>query len=140
MKEFIVLGEVKAKQRPRFARRGNYVASYTPEQTVNYENLVKLSYQQAHKGFIYSRDIPLELEVIVYKSIPKSFSKKKTAQALNNELRPTTKPDIDNVVKLISDALNKVAYEDDKQIVKIKCEKYYAEKDYALIRINEVRS
>ena len=46
---------------------------------------------------------------------------------LKNEIRPTKKPDLDNVAKLILDSLNNVAYKDDSQIVMLKVEKFYGE-------------
>ena len=42
MRKFEVMGTPVAKGRPKFARRGNFVSTYTPEKTVNYENLVQL--------------------------------------------------------------------------------------------------
>ena len=46
-----------------------------------------------------------------------------------NEIRPTKKPDNDNIAKIILDALNGVAYQDDKQVVSLQVEKYYTEAD-----------
>ena len=57
--------------------------------------------------------------------IPKSFSKKRTATALDGLIRPQVKPDIDNVVKVVCDALNKIAYKDDTQVVEIAACKLY---------------
>jgi Holliday junction resolvase RusA-like endonuclease len=63
----------------------------------------------------------------LYYSIAKSDSKKKKLMKLNNELRPNKKPDIDNVVKLVADALNEVAYKDDTQIIELECRKFYSD-------------
>ena len=52
-------------------------------------------------------------------------------------MRPQTKPDIDNVVKVVCDALNKVAYNDDTQVVKIVAEKYYGETPGLVVEIRE---
>ena len=45
---------------------------------------------------------------------------------LNNELRPSKKPDIDNVLKLVLDALNEVAYKDDTQVIEVECKKFFS--------------
>ena len=59
---------------------------------------------------------------------PKSdFRKAERIAALNGELKPTTKPDADNILKAILDALNEVAYDDDRYIYKIVIERFYAE-------------
>jgi len=47
----------------------------------------------------------LNLSIAVYRPIPKSFSKKKAALAEAGQEQPTTKPDIDNYIKGIKDAL-----------------------------------
>lgn len=115
-----IQGKVQAKQRPRWGRYN----TYTPEKTKNYENWVKLSFINRYPNFK-----PLENELAVsikaYFEIPKSVSKKKREQMLNGNIRPTIKPDLDNIAKSILDALNKLAYLDDKQIVLLKVEKFY---------------
>ena len=45
---------------------------------------------------------------------------------ISNELRPNKKPDADNVIKLVADALNEVAYKDDTQIIELECRKFYS--------------
>ena len=41
---FVVPGQPFGKQRPKFSRAGQYVKTYTPGETVSYENLVKVMY------------------------------------------------------------------------------------------------
>lgn len=48
---------------------------------------------------------------------------------------PTKKPDIDNVIKVIADALNGVAYDDDKQIIDVSARKVYSETPRVDVRI-----
>lgn len=57
--------------------------------------------------------------------IPKSWAKRKREQAAEGDICPMTKPDLDNVVKIALDALNGVAWEDDKQVVWIGARKEY---------------
>ena len=56
---------------------------------------------------------------------------------LENKISPTKKPDIDNIVKIILDALNKMAFKDDSQITKIQVEKLYAEEEKIKINLEE---
>lgn len=53
-------------------------------------------------------------------------------------IRPTKKPDMDNVVKVIADSLNQVAYKDDTQIVDCQCRKFYSESPRVEVRIKEI--
>ena len=48
--QFTILGEPRGKGRPRFAKQGNFVKTYTPEETLNYEAYVKMCYIQAANG------------------------------------------------------------------------------------------
>lgn len=134
MKEikFTVFGQPVAKGRPIF---GNGHA-YTPEKTVNYEQLVKVSYLQTER--VKFMDGQLKAELKIYFAIPKSTSKKLRAMMINNVVRPTKKPDIDNVEKAIFDALNGFAYNDDSQIVSCWADKYYSEQPRVEVLIYEV--
>lgn len=79
----------------------------------------------------------LKMEIDAYFEIPKSTSKKKKDLMLKNILRPTKKPDMDNIIKIIADALNKIAYYDDKQIIECSIRKYYSDKPRVKIDISE---
>ena len=125
--KFTVPGPPFGKQRPKFSRAGEYVKTYTPDKTVNYENLVKLMYQQAAKGRMFSEDAALDVRIIAYYEIPKSTSKKKRKAMLEHRLRPTKKPDLDNIGKIVCDSLNKVAYRDDSAVVDAQVRKFYSE-------------
>lgn len=131
---FIIQGKVQAKQRPRF----NGKFAYTQRETVAYENWVKTCYLEKYKG---QRPLekPLKVKIIAYYDIPKSTSKKKQQQMLNNEIFPTVKPDTDNIAKSILDSLNKIAYLDDKQVVKLEVEKYYSQAPSTVVMIEEIK-
>ena len=113
--KFTILGEPKGKGRPRFSRKTG--TAITPKDTVNYETLVHMEYLEQCNGFRFEDTAMLDMRIKAYYSIPKSVSKKKKAAMLAGEIRPTKKPDMDNVVKIIADSLNQVAYRDDTQIV-----------------------
>jgi Holliday junction resolvase RusA-like endonuclease len=135
MREFIIYGEPKGKGRPRFSTVNGYVKTRTPEDTVNYENLVKLMYQKDCNEPMYEKNEPLVMEIDAYYSIPKSTSKKKLEQMTQGKIRPTKKPDIDNLCKIIMDSLNKIAYYDDSQIVQATVNKYYSKTPRVHVRM-----
>ena len=115
---FTIEGEPVGKGRPR---HGKY-KTYTPAKTKSVENNIAYLYK-VNVGYYFEGYVKLNLNL--YYSIAKSDSKKKKLMKLNNELRPNKKPDIDNVVKLVADALNEVAYKDDTQIIELRCRKFY---------------
>lgn len=111
-----VPGEPTAQQRPQFTTVSGYAKAYDPEKSKDYKNYVRLAaaVQMAGRKPLTG---PLALSVRVYRSIPKSMSKKKAALAEAGELRPTTRPDLDNYVKGIKDALKGICWVDDSQVV-----------------------
>lgn len=124
---FDVIGEPVGKGRPKFSTFNGRAVAYTPAKTVNYENLVRLSYQQQCREKSFEKDIPLRAVIYAYFPIPKSVSKKRRELMLQGEVLPTKKPDADNIIKSILDALNGIAFHDDSQVVEITLCKYYSE-------------
>lgn len=138
---FEVIGQPQGKQRARVTIRGGFAKAYTPEKTASYENLIMLSFVTAlHGNKTPFWECPLEIKIKAFYAIPKSFSKKKQQAAVDSQIRPTTKPDIDNVVKCVCDALNKVAYKDDTQVIRLSAEKYYGDEPKLCIEIKEFNS
>lgn len=135
---FTVPGSPQGKMRPRVVKRGNFVQTYTPDKTVNYENLVKLMYGQEAKGRVFDRDKSLRVLIVALYDIPQSTSKKRAELMRIGEIRPTKKPDLDNIAKIICDALNGVAYHDDAQVVDLKVVKYYSDTPCVTVTIEEV--
>lgn len=88
---------------------------------------MKYSYMEQAKGVIFPRETQLGVEITAYYEIPKSASKKKAAQMLAGSIRPTKKPDFDNIGKIICDSLNTIAYHDDSAIVEAQVHKFYDE-------------
>lgn len=135
---FEVAGKPQGKQRAKVSTYGGFARAYTPEQTVSYENRIIFSYKQALNGKQTPFwELPVSITIIAHHAIPKSFSKKKREAALNMDIRPQTKPDIDNVIKVVCDALNGVAYRDDTQVVRVIGEKMYSEQPKLEIMIRE---
>lgn len=133
---FEIPGEPTAKGRPRFSRQGPYVRTFTPEKTANYENLVKLEYER-QSGGAYFGETNLDVQIVACFGIPKSTSKKKREAMLRGAICPAKKPDCDNVLKIVCDALNGVAYADDKQIVKAGVVKMYLDVPKVVVSISE---
>lgn len=127
MIRFTYYGEIRGKGRPRFRNTGKFVQTYTDKDTQDYEMSIKEAYLQANQESYMNPEIPLRLDMFVYHQIPKSTSNKRKQAMLDRRIRPTKKPDIDNILKSVCDALNKVAFYDDTQIVDIFVEKYYDE-------------
>lgn len=133
---FTVFGEPRGKGRPRFSTRSG--RAFTPKLTANYETLVHTEYVAQCKGFRFPDDAMLDMRILAYYSIPKSGSKKAREKKLANVVRPTKKPDIDNVVKMVADALNQVAYKDDTQIVDCQVRKFYSERPRVEVLIRQI--
>ena len=136
--EFIIAGEPHGKGRPRVVSRNGFTKAYTPQETASYENLVRVEYELQTRRYKFSNGSFIEMVIEAYYSIPKSVSKKRRAMMLSGELRPTKKPDMDNVVKIIADSLNNIAYKDDTQIVTCKCYKYYSDDPCVKVTLKEL--
>ena len=125
MVTFSVDGNPVGKQRARYAKRGNFVQTYTPDKTRNYESLIKKSAIQA-MGSNEVLETPVNLYLYIRAPIPKSLPKKRLEACLNGSEKPIKKPDASNVLKSVEDAMNGVVYKDDSQIVNIHVTKVYA--------------
>ena len=125
--KFTVLGEPQGKGRPRTVRLKTGAShTYTDDKTVLYENLIVTEYRQQCRKAKFPDNEMLDMRIIAYYAIPASASKKKQRQMESGEIRPIKKPDLDNVVKVVADALNAVAYRDDTQIVDCQIRKFYS--------------
>ena len=121
---FFVPGTPVGKGRPRASRVGKGVRMFTPEKTANYESLVATAAHAAMEGrapILTACEATMEIRL----QVPASWSKKKQAQALDGLMFPTKKPDVDNVVKAIFDALNGIVWGDDVQVVQLSLRKRY---------------
>lgn len=119
-----VEGNPVGKGRPRFARRGNFVSTYSPTKTRDYESVIKEAAQKA-MGSNELLETPVTVAIYITVSIPSSYSKKRTEACLNGSERPIKKPDIDNIAKCFLDAMNQVVYLDDTQVLTLHVTKVY---------------
>lgn len=124
-------GDPKGKGRPRFSRKGGF--AYTPTPTRNYEAALRLA-GQAAMFTTPPIEGALKVDVLAAFSVPLSWSKKKREQALMGLIRPTGRPDLDNIIKML-DALNGVVWRDDAQIVVANIRKRYADRPRLRIEV-----
>lgn len=122
---FAIPGQPVAKGRPKFARQGSFVRTYTPEKTATYENLVKLFATQAMSGRPPIEG-PVELWLDINLQIPASWSKKRQRDAAAGLVAATKKPDADNVLKAVKDGMNGIVWLDDAQAVEYRISKRYS--------------
>lgn len=136
MIHFTVLGEPVAQGRPRATTINGHVRMYDPKKSRNFKQYVRLTASQHAPEKLLEG--PLKMKVVVYRPSLKSFSKKKAKQAEEGTLRPTTRPDVDNYVKGIKDALNKVIWKDDSQVVDLSVSKFYSEKPRVEVTVEKL--
>lgn len=77
----------------------------------------------------------LDLRVVAYYPIPSSKSKKQQRLMEDGVIRPTTKPDSDNILKIVADSLNQIAYKDDAQVVDAQIRKFYSRRPRVVVSI-----
>jgi Holliday junction resolvase RusA-like endonuclease len=134
MYEFEMIGDVVGKARPRMNTRTG--RAYTPTNTKNYEYFLRQWFIREYPNFI-TIESRVKVTIIAYFGIPKSTSKKKEAEMLANIISPTKKPDADNIVKIVLDAMNKFAFKDDTQVTKLEIEKKYSRTPRIYVKIEE---
>ena len=135
MKDYIfrVEGQPRGKGRPRFTKNGY---AYTPETTRIYEEEIRLRYKEKFGDDMLSGNIAVE--VFINKEPASYLGKKRYNELLGTYCN--IKPDTDNVVKVVLDALNGVAYADDKNVVEIYAVKKYASESSVVIRLYELEN
>jgi Holliday junction resolvase RusA-like endonuclease len=115
----------KARARVVRNKKTGAIFSYTPSKTVEAEEKIKYEYI-SQKGEKYFNGEALMLEVVFGLPKPKSIPKRfKRMNLVHNK-----KPDLDNLLKLLKDALRGIAYRDDSQIWHIKAIKVYTDEPF----------
>ena len=121
-KTIVIPGRPQGKARPRVTR---YV-TYTPESTKRYEELIRACWLKQADGWTV-RDGAVGMIVTAYFPIPASANKDRKSGMLSGRISPQVKPDGDNIIKAVADALNGHAYMDDKQVVSMSVQKRYSD-------------
>lgn len=134
---FTVPGPVVPKGRHRSVIRGGRIATFTPAETVAYEKAVAWHALAAMGGRpMLEGALAVRIEVIV--AVPRSATKARRAAMLAGAIRPTARPDLDNQIKALLDALNALAFADDAQIVELHAARWYGEEPRATIEVTQI--
>jgi Holliday junction resolvase RusA-like endonuclease len=138
MIEFTVYGEPVAQGRPRFSTHGGFVKAYDPAKSGDYKKFVKLAAMEFAPPALLEG--PIKMKLIVYRTMPGYLSKvpKKAAAAEAGEILPTSKPDVDNYLKGVKDALKGVIWKDDSQVVEVYALKRYSARPRIELKIIEL--
>lgn len=134
---FFIPGEPQGKGRARIGKVGNFSRMFTPAKTVAYEGLAAMA-AQAAMGQAAPFDGACAIHVDAFYAIPKSMSKAKQAMALAGDIRPTKKPDGDNILKAICDGINGVVWRDDVQAVDARVTKRYGKTPCVYVEVSEL--
>lgn len=119
---FMIPGEPKGKMRPRASFHGGHGRVHDAPEQVSNENWVKVCARDAGIGLM---DSAVAATIVVTVVAPKSLTKAKRAAIDGDHVLPAKKPDLDNVAKLVLDALNGIAYKDDAQVVDLRVSRRY---------------
>lgn len=120
----------------RMTQRGKWTST-TAQRYLSYKKVIGL---QARKHCSEPLRRPIEAEIHFFHPIPASWSKKRQEAARVGETMPVVKPDIDNCVKGVFDALNKIAWNDDNQVVSLVTHKHYSDNPRIVIKLKEAQA
>ncbi len=132
-RSFVIPGPPMGKARPKVFGK----IAITPTKTVNYEVRVQQIYGELY-GQCELLQGPLGLNITAYFAIPDSAPRRKKEDMLSGQLRPTKKPDFDNIGKIIADSLNGLAYQDDAAIVSALIQKKWSDRPRVEVEIWEI--
>lgn len=134
----IIIGQPRGKGRHRSrivkpAFKKPFISNYPDPNTERYERRI------GQEALLAMREKPPINEAVclwveAYFLVPTSWSKSKRIQALSGVIRPTTRPDWDNLGK-ITDSLKTIVWRDDALVVEGRVRKFYAEQPRTEIRV-----
>lgn len=133
---FTVPGKPQGKGRPRFSSRTGRV--YTPSETTDYENKVRLCWSQQTPGNALNGEIRADIRA--YFHIPKSTAKYKAIKLAEEHTGCQNKPDADNIAKVILDSLEGLAFENDKAITYLTVAKLWGSRPRVEVTLTEADS
>jgi Holliday junction resolvase RusA-like endonuclease len=126
----------KGRHRHRLNTKTGKIFTHPDPKTARFEDRLAWAAQVTMAGRPLLTG-PLVVIVDAYRAVPASWSNKRRASALSGELRPTTTPDWDNYGKIV-DALNRVVWIDDSQIVDGRARKFYSDRPRIEIRVDNL--
>ena len=136
VRSFTIPGEPRGKGRPRFSSASR--STHTDSETAAYERKVAAYYRKAHGAHQAPEGNFVDVDIVAYLGIPASATKKAKAEMAAHKILPSRKPDADNIIKIILDALNGVAYKDDAWVHRACCVKFYSIEPRVEVQIREV--
>lgn len=143
---FTVYGKPYGKKNMKPTQGKYRLTTYNPKENVIYGQNVIVALSKEYEKFeesvykqpIFFENTQIEVEIAAYYEVPKSYMRKqankdgyyynkKGTKMLKGEIRPIVRPDLDNISKIICDAITNfgLIWRDDSQIVSMKLEKYY---------------
>lgn len=132
IQKFVVYGLPQGKKRPRFKRGGH---TYTDPKTTAYERSVLNAWAEQCGGVMF-KAAPTSAHITAYFPIPASYSKKRKELLKGKPF--LSKPDADNIGKVVLDALNSKAFMDDAQINDLTILKFYVDDTNEFPRVEVV--
>lgn len=129
---FTVPGPMRGKGRPRF---GNG-RTYTDSKTMTAEAFVRACALDAMPDA--PLDVAVSLDIEITKAVPASWTKTRRQRALSGALAATGKPDLDNVVKLVGDALNGIIWRDDSLVASVSAVRRYGACERTVVRVSAI--
>ena len=152
--EIVIPGQPAHKARPRIQSVGKFARMYNTKETKDATKIIaekmrhefdkRVDNESKHielfSGTEWTRqDIlferPCAVSILAMYELPKSKHRKR--KPVKRTMK-TSKPDVDNITKIVLDAGNGILWKDDAQVVQCSCAKYTGaqnEKPYMLIRI-----
>jgi Holliday junction resolvase RusA-like endonuclease len=122
---FFIPGEPVALARHRYTITKGKIHNYDAPKNAEYKALVAMMAAKEMAGADLM-ETSVAIEITVHKPVPQSWSKKKQTKALAGEIKPTSKPDIDNYIKCVFDGLNQIVFKDDSQVTHVTACKMYS--------------
>lgn len=118
------------------ADRKPYVKVYVDGDTQNYMDAIGWAAKGAMKGRAPTRN-PVCIVLHAFFTIPKSWNRRDRDDALLGVIRPTGKPDWDNIAKGACDGMTGVVWEDDAPIVDGRVIKLYSDDPALRVEVRE---
>ncbi|WP_268913979.1 RusA family crossover junction endodeoxyribonuclease [Lentilactobacillus sp. SPB1-3] len=120
--------------RPRFTRNGH---AYDPPKSRAYKQLVAIEAKKQYRGPLL-KDKPIEVYIAAYRENQKQISKIERTRRERKQSLPLRKPDTDNYVKSVLDALTGVIWADDNIICHIDAYKFYSDTPRIEVIVREI--
>ena len=130
---FIVLGKAIPQGQPRACRIGRGIRMYTPKNTEQWRSDIRAVAQEAvRKRGWQITDNPVHLVLRFQFIRPPSYPKKNPKSEF-----PYKRPDLDNFIKAVKDALSGIVWTDDARIVSLSAAKEWGQVNQAKIIVED---